>query len=62
MNKKWPVWGYHTNSEKMLLDMKKFLEKKNANWEYHEVKNYYHVWIFNKEIAQQFAKKFNYGW
>ena len=62
INKIWPVWGYHTNSEKMLDEMEKFLNKKKVKWEYHEVKSYYHIWIFDKDVAQEFAKKFNYGW
>ena len=61
LHKKWPVWGYHTNSKSLLSNMKKFLDAKGTEWEYTEVKSYYHIHIFDKDTAEQFAKKFKFS-
>ena len=60
MNKKWPIWGYHTNSKNLFLSMEKFLNDKGTEWEYAFVKSYYQVYIFDKDTAEQFAKKFGF--
>ncbi len=61
LNKKWPVWGYHTNSKSQFKSMEKFLTKKEIKWEHSEVNGYNHIYIYDIKAAKQFAKKFGYS-